>query len=78
MQRSQKRSTEDTHSDVEFICMTKIPKKSVKKTVKYLQPGHAPALLENLKLEDTAQACLPPPHSFLLFTKYIIIPLFWK
>ncbi|EDK98094.1 MORC family CW-type zinc finger protein 1 [Mus musculus] len=55
MQRSQKRSTEDTHSDVEFICMTKIPKKSVKKTVKYLQPGHAPALLENLKLEDTAQ-----------------------
>ncbi|XP_052014299.1 MORC family CW-type zinc finger protein 1 [Apodemus sylvaticus] len=55
-QRSQKRCTEDADSDVEFVCMSKIPKKkSVKKSSKYLQPRHAPALLENLKLEDTAQ-----------------------
>ncbi|XP_034371468.1 MORC family CW-type zinc finger protein 1 [Arvicanthis niloticus] len=51
-QRGQKRSPGDADSDVEFICMTKIPKK---KNVKYLQPSHAPTLLENLKLEDTAQ-----------------------
>ncbi|GAB1300314.1 MORC family CW-type zinc finger protein 1 [Apodemus speciosus] len=54
-QRSQKRSTEDADSDVEFVCMTKTPKKSAKKSMKCLQPRHAPALLENLKLEDTAQ-----------------------
>ncbi|XP_031215965.1 MORC family CW-type zinc finger protein 1 [Mastomys coucha] len=57
-QRSQKRSTEDGDSDVEFVCMTKIPKKSAKKNRKYLQPGHTPALLENLKLKDTAQVSL--------------------
>ncbi|XP_028611437.1 MORC family CW-type zinc finger protein 1 [Grammomys surdaster] len=50
-QRGQKRSPGNADSDVEFICMTKIPKKKVK----YLQPSHKPAPLENLKLEDTAQ-----------------------
>ncbi|EDM11113.1 similar to microrchidia (predicted), isoform CRA_b [Rattus norvegicus] len=54
-QRSQKRSTEDADSDVEFVCVTKIPKKSAKKNLKCLQPSHSPAMLENLKLEDTAQ-----------------------
>ncbi|KAL6089442.1 hypothetical protein STEG23_002085 [Scotinomys teguina] len=53
-QRGQKRSTEDADSDVEFVCMTKIPKRSVKKRVKH-QQSHVPPLSENFKLVEASQ-----------------------
>ncbi|XP_059133717.1 MORC family CW-type zinc finger protein 1 [Peromyscus eremicus] len=54
-QRGQKRSPEDADSDVEFVCMTKIQKRSVKRRVKHQQQSHVPALSENLKLMEASQ-----------------------
>lgn len=56
IQRGQKRSTEDADSDVEFVCMTKVLKRTVKKKVKHQQPSYTPALSENLKSGEASQA----------------------
>ncbi|XP_003500120.1 MORC family CW-type zinc finger protein 1 [Cricetulus griseus] len=55
IQRGQKRSTEDADSDVEFVCMTKVLKRTVKKKVKHQQPSYTPALSENLKSGEASQ-----------------------
>ncbi|CAH6792387.1 Morc1 [Phodopus roborovskii] len=54
-QRGQKRSTEDGDSDVEFVCMTKVLKRTVKKKMQHQPRSHAPALLENLKSGEASQ-----------------------
>ncbi|XP_060226975.1 MORC family CW-type zinc finger protein 1 [Meriones unguiculatus] len=55
-QRGQKRSTEAEDSDVEFVCVTKMLKRSTKKKVRHQPPSHAPALLENFKHVHASQA----------------------
>ncbi|XP_036059742.1 MORC family CW-type zinc finger protein 1 [Onychomys torridus] len=54
-QRRPKRSTEDADSDVEFVCMTKVLKRSVKRRVKYQQQSHVSSLSEDPKLMEASQ-----------------------
>ncbi|XP_042115324.1 MORC family CW-type zinc finger protein 1 [Peromyscus maniculatus bairdii] len=54
-QRVLKRSPEDADSDVEFVCMTKIRKRAVRRSVKHQQQSHVPDLSENLKLMEASQ-----------------------
>ncbi|KAK7821257.1 hypothetical protein U0070_000203 [Myodes glareolus] len=49
-QRGRKRSLEDTDSDVEFVCKTRILKRTVKEKVQPQQQSCAPALPGNVKL----------------------------
>lgn len=69
-QRGRKRSLEDTDSDVEFVCKTRILKRTVKEKVQPQQRSCAPALSGNVKLVESSQASFSA-FSFLpsLFAK---------
>lgn len=72
--RGQKKNTEGTDSEVEYIAEANIMKKSMQKKAKPQQQRRPAALPENIRLAKRSQVFV----FLFLVTKCIVIHLFWK